>query len=590
MVPGTLLNRIPIHSALPRRNTAVSSVPLHLSAFVAVLLFALACSPARPQEPGAGPAGSSGRAAPQKKTLTIAYGRAITHIGPMEGGVAEFREIAQAGLLILDPVSNRVLPRLAEEVPSTESGTLTFMPDGRLQTRFTLKPNLVWQDGTPFSAHDIALGYTVQADAGFPQRSSRTAGLVESMEVPDDRTLVITWSSQSRLALRAFTNTFWPMPRHIVGPLYTPGNLDPLINSPYWTRDFVGMGAYKVQRWVEGSQVEFAANDLYVMGRPKIDTIVWRLVTDSTAGLASVLAGDLDVTLSGLLEFDAALVAKDQWEAKGNGTVLMTPANWRWINLMPTNPFLGDIPVRRAMLHATDREAMSRDLFQGQQQVADIWVSPRRPQFSAVQAAITKYEYSPQRAEQLFQDAGWRKGADGILVNGRGERFVIDGRVAGAGELLQVQQATVDYWRRAGVQTDINNISPELDVSPEYRNQWTGAYWASINLVLEDLRNSLHSQLAPRPENRFAGSNRGRWMNPRADQLLDEMNMTLDETVWDRDLVEVAQLWTGELPHLPLYYINEVVTYGKSITGVGPRSETGSDNAVTWNIHEWDRA
>ena len=170
------------------------------------------------------------------------------------------------------------------------------------------------------------------------------------------------------------------------------------------------------------------------------------------------------------------------------------------------------------MLHAVDREAISRDLFQGQQQVADIWVSPRRPQFSAVQAAITKYEYSPQRAEQLFQDAGWRKGSDGVLLNGRGERFVIDGRVAGAGELLQVQQATVDYWRRVGVQTDINNISPELDVSPEYRNQWTGAYWASINLVLEDLRNSLHSQLAPRPENRFAGSNRGRWMNPRADR------------------------------------------------------------------------
>jgi hypothetical protein len=48
-------------------------------------------------------------------------------------------------------------------------------------------------------------------------------------------------------------------------------------------------------------------------------------------------------------------------------------------------------------------------------------------------------------------------------------------------------------------------------------------------------------------------------------------------------------LWTAELPHLPLYYINEVVTYKKGITGVGFRSETGSDNAVTWNVHEWDR-
>jgi peptide/nickel transport system substrate-binding protein len=255
---------------------------------------------------------------------------------------------------------------------------------------------------------------------------------------------------------------------------------------------------------------------------------------------------------------------------------------------MPTNPFLADIGVRRAMLYAIDRQAMSTDLFQGEQKVADIWVSPRRPQFSRVEAAITKYPYDPERAQQLLTDAGWRRGSDGVLVNSQGERFVIDGRVAGAGELLRVQQVTVDYWRRAGIQTDINNISPELDVSPAYRNQWTGAYWASINLVLEDLRNSLHSALIPRPENRFSGSNRGRWSNPRADFLLDEMTATLDEALWDRDLVELAQLWTAELPHLPLYYINEVVTFRRGVTGVGPRSETGSDNAVTWNIHEWD--
>jgi peptide/nickel transport system substrate-binding protein len=259
------------------------------------------------------------------------------------------------------------------------------------------------------------------------------------------------------------------------------------------------------------------------------------------------------------------------------------------VNLMPTNPFLGDPTVRRALLHAIDRESISRELFQGQQAVAHIWVSPRRPQFPRVDAAITKYSYDPARAERLLVELGWHRGGDGMLANAAGERFVIDGRVAGGGEVLRVQQVTVDAWRQVGVQTDINNISQELDVAPSHRNQWTGAYWGSINLVLEDLRNTLHSSLMPRPENRFAGSNRGRWSNPRADQLLDDMNVTLDQERWDQDLVEVAQLWTSELPHLPLYYINEVVTYTKGVTGVGARSETGSDNAVTWNVHEWDR-
>ena len=47
--------------------------------------------------------------------------------------------------------------------------------------------------------------------------------------------------------------------------------------------DFVGVGAYRVQRWVEGSHVELVSNERYVLGRPKIDSIIWRLSTDSSA-------------------------------------------------------------------------------------------------------------------------------------------------------------------------------------------------------------------------------------------------------------------------------------------------------------------
>src|SRR5213592_2323089 len=94
-----------------------AAVRLRFSALLVVTLFVMSCGPAGAADSRGGQT-SGGPAAAQKKTLTVAYGRAITHIGPMEGGVAEFREIAQAGLLVLDPVTNRVLPRLAEEVPS----------------------------------------------------------------------------------------------------------------------------------------------------------------------------------------------------------------------------------------------------------------------------------------------------------------------------------------------------------------------------------------------------------------------------------------------------------------------------------------
>src|SRR5205823_3550911 len=91
-----------------------------LNVMTAVVVLLAGCSQAPPASNGgaATAAGSSAASGLQKKTLTIAYGRAVPHIGPLEGGVNEFREIAQAGLLALDPVSNQVSPRLAERVPS----------------------------------------------------------------------------------------------------------------------------------------------------------------------------------------------------------------------------------------------------------------------------------------------------------------------------------------------------------------------------------------------------------------------------------------------------------------------------------------
>lgn len=557
-----------------------------LTVFPLVVVLATSCAP----QAAGGSRESPTSGGPQRKVLTVAYGRSVQHIGPFEGGVAEFRELAHAGLLALDPINNQPVARLAEEVPAFERGTLVLLPDGRLQSRYRLRGGIQWHDGTTFSSKDFVLGWQVQQTPNWPSRSNKVAGIIDSLDTADDRSLVITWKAPTRIALQTFTNTIWPMPRHLLGALFEAGDIEALSNSSYWTKDFSGVGAFKIKDWIEGSFVEFAANDRYVLGRPLLDAIIWRFSTDQNAGLAAVLSGDLDVTLSNLLDFDAAHIAQEQWASASRGTVLMTPANWRWVNLMPTNPLLSDLRVRRALLYAIDRPAISNDLFYGQQAVCDIWVSPRRPQFSAVDAGIAKYPFSLERAQQLLGEAGWRKDADGVLLNSNGERFAIDARsTQGNAEVIRVQQITVDFWKRLGVQADINNIGADLDASPEYRNQWTGAYWGSWNLVLEDLRGEWHSSQIPRPETRYAGGNRARWNNPRVDKLIDDMAVTLDDTTWDQQLIEIARLWSGELPHLPLYYVNENLTFATGITGIGPRSETGSDNTVTWNAHEWDK-
>ena len=59
-----------------------------------------------------------------------------------------------------------------------------------------------------------------------------------------------------------FTNTIWPMPRHILEDLYRTQGVDAIANSPWWTSGFVGTGPFKVVSWDQDVELVLEANEL----------------------------------------------------------------------------------------------------------------------------------------------------------------------------------------------------------------------------------------------------------------------------------------------------------------------------------------
>ena len=103
---------------------------------------------------------------------------------------------------------------------------------------------------------------------------------------------------------------------------------------------------------------------------------------------------------------------------------------------------------------------------------------------------------------------------------------MIDARAV-RNDVMQSQAATVDYWKRVGVETQINNISSRQESAEEYRGRWSGAFWQSASVSVESWINRFGTANIPVAETRWFGDNQTRWADPAKEAVLQELEQTL---------------------------------------------------------------
>src|SRR5207302_9080056 len=135
-------------------------------------------------------------------------------------------------------------------------------------------------DGTPFTSQDMLFTFSVFKDKEIPNSVGGAIALMESATAPDPATFAIHWSAPFINAYRAPGLT--PMPRHLLEALYE-NDRSSLLNSPYTTTQFVGLGPYRVIQWDPGSDLVFARFDRYYLGRPPLAGIPLRVIGGANA-------------------------------------------------------------------------------------------------------------------------------------------------------------------------------------------------------------------------------------------------------------------------------------------------------------------
>ena len=530
-------------------------------------------------------------AQPARKRIVIHGERQVSSLGYHNRRETEHVSMVDAGLVGQNPVTLERVAMLAEELPSVKKGTWKIdLQKKTMITVYKLRAGLKWHDGKPYTSKDFEFGWQIAKHPEFPMPDRLVPELISKIETPDDRTIVIHWNDLYNEAYAVQYTHVRAFPRHLVLDAIHAGDMKAFANLPFWNKNFVGAGAYRVVEWDNGTRMELEAFKDFPLGRPKIERVTYKTVEDSNTNLAAVLAGEVDLCMRSTISFDGAMILREQWEKPGKGKVHISPASWTWLNLSRDNAWFTDIRVRHALLHAIDRDAMVQNLFKGEKVVSHIPLSRVRKSYQKALAAATLYKYDPERAKKLLAEAGWKPGADGVLVNPKGERFEFEFRVAAERRDHEQAEAIIaDYWKKIGVRTQIKNLPNRLLNSADNRNRWPGAYIGSHNVTVEEWQERFHSKNIPTAENKYAPENVSGWSDPRKDAILDEINSITTPARAEQLQLEFGKMFSQALPHLPLNYSPEVLVVKKGLTGLTPRQESGGQNSSSWNMHQWDK-
>lgn len=405
--------------------------------------------------------------------------------------------------------------------------------DDNLTYTFTLRPDVTWHDGTPFSSADVL--FTLEAARAEDSQSAAKdvmTSFVDSIESPDESTVVITMSKPYSALLSVLAGQLQIVPEHLLSAdVYDAG----------FTAAPVGTGPYRFDS-AETGAVTLVSNPEYWGEAAKIGTIILRDSPEVAAQQAGFLAGELDV-----ISFVPTVMAG--LEAQGFPIFRGTGGSVHCINLDLQNPIMQDRAVREALRLGLDR-ARIKDLHYTNGQLADAAVSPAYEGYSA---DVPATERDLDGANQLLDDAGWTRESDSGTRAKDGQELAFRHYAWQSQQWQDIAAIAQANWAEIGVAVEIVSVENAL-IADTLSGQFDAAPlgWGLTNDPLVGL-----DLLFRTSDDTFASGgtfNVFRYSNPDVDELLAQSMATADLAERQEIAVRVQEQVYEDVPFIPIAY------------------------------------
>jgi peptide/nickel transport system substrate-binding protein len=485
---------------------------------------------------------------------------------------------------------------LCTELPTFENGKAVREPlpegaEGQAEGRegvaltYTIQPGATWGDGTPVTTEDVLFTYEVGKHPKSGISNAELYRRILGIDVIDERTFVV---HADRITFNYNgLGDFRVLPAHLERPIFeadpaTYRNRTTFDTDP--TNPGLWFGPYRISDVSSGAYIALERNPTWWGAAPHFKRIVVKVIENTSALEANLLSGAIDMIAGELgLSLDQALAFEqrndDRFRVQYQPGLL-----YEHVDVNLDNPILADLRVRKALMLGLDRQAMSEQLFQGKQPVADTKVSALDWVHNE---NVTRYAEDLDAAAALLDEAGWSEIRDGIRHNAKGEPLRLELMTTAGNRTRELlQQVLQSQWRRLGIDVRIRNEPPRVFFGQTLdERRFTGlAMFAWMSMPEHVPRTILHSEEIPSEENGWIGQNYAGYVNPEVDRLIDAIEIELDRdkrrAMWWR----LQEIYADELPALPLYFRADAHIWPDWLDGIRP---TGHMHPSTLWVEQW---
>lgn len=470
------------------------------------------------------------------------------------------------GLVALD-ASGKWVPQLAKSIPTIENGgakLITVKGKKTVQATWEILDSAKWSDGKPVVCEDFKFSREVAASPNVSIAAKEDFTQVETVEwnPKTPKKCVFTYD-KARWNFNQI-GRFLPLPKHLEEPIYRKWGAKKEgyeTNTNYAknpTLPGLYNGPYQIQEVRLGSHVTFVPNPHFYGPAPKIQKIVVKLIPNTSTLEANLRSGTIDAISSLGLTFDQALAFERKVKAESLPfEVEFKPSlTYEHIDLNLDNPILKDIRVRKALVHAINREDLVKALFDGKQTVALHNLSTIDPWYTADPKKITIYPFSKRQAAKLLDEAGWKMGPDGIRMKDGKPLSLVFMTTAGNKIRETVQTYLQGNWKSVGIDVTIKNEPARVFFGETMKKRKYGAMgmYAWLSAPESDLKGSFHSKQIPSAKNGWSGQNQMGWNNPEVDKIVEQMETEFDLKKRIALAHQFLKHYTADIPVIPLYY------------------------------------